>query len=191
MSSPQPPTTPRKGRTVGEGTPDPPGRGSVFAKGLNPVEPSEPLEGVPEAFWGIPEPTGAATPPRNEVDDLFGWPEDGLDPFAELDLPLDPGIERVVRLLHASGVETFESCEGGPGHATPEPTVRFHGDQAAGWQALSVALNHGLPVLYLRRVWYVDGVEPSGPTWEMVFRSGQPAPAAAMTHQGSQRKDVR
>lgn len=145
-------------------------RGSVGG-GLPPVAPI--ASSVPKP----PRDTPRSAPVV--VDDPFGWPDD--DPFSNLALPLDPGIEQAVRLLHESGVETYESCEGGPGHALPEPTVRFHGDQAAGWQALSVALNHGLPVLYLRRVWYVDGVESSGPTWEMVFRSGQPAPAAAMT----------
>jgi hypothetical protein len=30
---------------------------------------------------------------------------------------LDPGIVRAVRVLVEAGIETFESCEGGPGHA--------------------------------------------------------------------------
>ena len=38
---------------------------------------------------------------------------------------LDPGIERAVNLLREARVETFESCEGGAGHAFPEPTIRF------------------------------------------------------------------
>jgi hypothetical protein len=40
---------------------------------------------------------------------------------------LDPGIAPYVDALRAEGVETFESCEGGDGHAYPEPTVRFAG----------------------------------------------------------------
>ena len=41
----------------------------------------------------------------------------------EYDPPLDAGIAQAVVALRAGGVETFESCEGGPGHAYPEPTV--------------------------------------------------------------------
>lgn len=85
------------------------------------------------------------------------------------DPPLDPGIAPVVDALSAAGVETFESCDGGPGHAYAEPTVRFHGDQAEGFRALAVALAAGLPVLDLRRVWPINDGEPTGPWWEMVF----------------------
>ena len=84
---------------------------------------------------------------------------------------LDRGIEKAVRTLQASGVETFESCEGGGGHAYTEPTVRFSGGIEAGWRALAVCIANGLPILALRRVWYVlDTNEPTGPDWEIVFR---------------------
>jgi hypothetical protein len=84
---------------------------------------------------------------------------------------LDPGIERAVRQLQSCGIETFESCEGGEGHAYPEPTVRFYGTPEAGWRALSVCFAYGLPVLALRRVWDIlDSNEPSGPYWEITFR---------------------
>ncbi|MEA2141518.1 MAG: hypothetical protein QOC91_1617, partial [Solirubrobacteraceae bacterium] len=72
-----------------------------------------------------------------------------LDPA----MPLDEGIASYVQTLHAAGIETFESCEGGDGHAFPEPTVRFHGEHAEGFRALGVALQHQLPVLDLRRTW--------------------------------------
>jgi hypothetical protein len=87
---------------------------------------------------------------------------------------IDPGIARAVAILQAGGVETFESCEGGPGHAFPEPTIRFHGTPAAGPHALSVCMNHDLPVMALRRVWYMEYGEPKGPKWELTFR---PSPA--------------
>ena len=84
---------------------------------------------------------------------------------------LDRGIEKAVRTLQANGVETFESCEGGDGHAYTEPTVRFHGTPEAGWRAVALCLAYGLPVLALRRVWYIlDSNEPTGPDWEIVFR---------------------
>lgn len=85
---------------------------------------------------------------------------------------LDPGIADYVRVLRAAGVETYESCEGGAGHAFPDPTVRFFGDGMEGFPALAVALRHGLPVLHLRRFWQVVDGEPCGPYWELVFRPG-------------------
>ena len=85
--------------------------------------------------------------------------------------PLDRGIEKAVRQLQSQGIETFESCEGGPGHAYPEPTVRFHGSIAAGWHAIGVCLDHGLPIMSLRRVWDIlDRNLPTGPYWEITFR---------------------
>ena len=84
---------------------------------------------------------------------------------------LDRGIERAVRILQASGIETVESCEGGEGHAYAEPTIRFRGSIAAGWHALGVALDNGLPVDSIRQVWDVlDRHVPTGPHWEIVFR---------------------
>ena len=87
----------------------------------------------------------------------------------DFDPPLDPGIRRAVMVLNEAGVETFESCEGGPGHAYPEPTVRFHGDRYSGHAALTVALQAGLSVQELRRTWPVLDGEPTGPYWEMTF----------------------
>ena len=74
-----------------------------------------------------------------------------------------------MRVLWENGVETFESCEGGNGHPFPEPTVRFHGGQAEGFRALSIAIQHGLKVSALRRYYAVIDGEPHGPHWEMTF----------------------
>lgn len=87
----------------------------------------------------------------------------------QFDPPLDPGIYDAVIVLKTRGVETFESCEGGSGHAYPEPTVRFHGDTTEGFRALSVAVKAGLPVAELRRVWSIQDNEPTGPCWELTF----------------------
>ena len=75
--------------------------------------------------------------------------------------------------LRNAGVETFESCEGGPGHCYPEPTVRFHGQQSEGFRALAAAMAAGLNVTGLRRVWLMNDDEPSGPWWELVFAPHQ------------------
>src|SRR5207244_1932744 len=83
---------------------------------------------------------------------------------------LDPAIADYVNLLRAGGVETFESCQGGAGHADVEPVVRFFGDKSEGFRALDLALRSGLPVLDLRRFWQgIDG-GPCGPYWELAFR---------------------
>lgn len=60
--------------------------------------------------------------------------------------PLDIGIARAVHVLREAGIETFESCEGGNGHAYAEPTVRFHGVRSEGWKALAAAQVMRLPV---------------------------------------------
>ena len=89
----------------------------------------------------------------------------------DYDPPLDNGISTAVQVLRDGGIETFESCEGGSGHAYPEPTVRFHGDQAEGLRALSVAMRGGLNVSALRRTWPLLDGEPTGPWWELTFRA--------------------
>lgn len=87
----------------------------------------------------------------------------------QFDPPLDAGIEPIVIALRSGGIETFESCEGGAGHAYHEPTVRFYGDQAEGFRALSVAMRAGVHVTALRRTWPILQSEPTGPWWEMTF----------------------
>ena len=81
----------------------------------------------------------------------------------------DEGIRHCVEELRNGGVETFESCEGGEGHAYPQPTVRFHGYRAEGLRALAIALEGRLPVAELRRVWPIIDGEPTGPYWELTF----------------------
>jgi hypothetical protein len=89
---------------------------------------------------------------------------------AGLDLALDPGIRGYVLALREGGVETFESCEGGDGHALTEPTVRFHGAVPAGFKAYAVACERGLPVAVLRLCYPVDDNKMlTGPWWEMTF----------------------
>ena len=92
-----------------------------------------------------------------------------LEAKMEFDSTLDPGIKKAVEILVKAGIETFESCQGGQGHAYPEPTVRFHGDRSEGFRALAAALAAGLPVSDLRRVWPVVDGEPTGPWWEITF----------------------
>lgn len=92
-----------------------------------------------------------------------------VEKTSKYDPPLDTGIRAAVEALQGAGIETFESCEGGPGHAYSEPTVRFHGDLAEGFKALSIALRAGLRVAAVRRTWPVLYGEPTGPWWEITF----------------------
>lgn len=84
---------------------------------------------------------------------------------------IDAGIRKTVEAFQANGIETIQSCEGGAGHAYPEPTIEFSGTAADGWRAIGVCITLGVPVLELRRVWeMMDGCEPVGPHWAIVFR---------------------
>jgi hypothetical protein len=82
---------------------------------------------------------------------------------------LDPRIAPYVKALCEHGVETFESCDGGPGHAFPEPTIRFYGQRSEGFRALAVACMFGMPVSELRRTWPLIDGEPTGPYWQLTF----------------------
>jgi len=82
---------------------------------------------------------------------------------------IDPKIVHEVRTLWENGIETFESCQGGKGHAFLEPTVRFHGDSSEGFKALAIALRHQLKVYELRRYYSVYDGEAHGPYWAMTF----------------------
>lgn len=101
-----------------------------------------------------------------------GWQNGGM--AVAFDPPLDEHIAEAVVALRGAGVETFESCQGGRGHAYPEPTVRFHGGQGDGFRALGAALEAGLSVAGLRRVWPILDGEPTGPWWELTFTTPTP-----------------
>lgn len=85
------------------------------------------------------------------------------------DPPLDEAIAPAVHVLQKAGVETFESCQGGNGHAYAEPTIRFHGDRSEGFRALAAVLQAGFRVTSLRRTWPILEGEPTGPWWELTF----------------------
>lgn len=84
---------------------------------------------------------------------------------------IDPGIEPVVELFRHKGVETSESCEGGKGHASHEPVIYFAGDRWEGYKVVAIAMQHGLPLAELRRVWRMHEDELEGPEWVVTFIS--------------------
>src|ERR1035438_3855143 len=95
---------------------------------------------------------------------------------------LDPGIAPYVDVLDSAGIETFESCEGGDGHSYPEPAVRFHGVRGEGFHALAIAVQHGLPVRAIRRLWTVDEAgEPHRPHLGGAFLGAARGPASPTT----------
>jgi hypothetical protein len=118
------------------------------------------------------------TPLRSDPENLRRARELNFEP------PLDHGIREIVVTLLANGVETFESCEGGDGHAFPWPTVRFEGAASEGLRALSVALENGLPVEGLRRTWGVIDGSIHGPWWEMTFLPPKDSPLWAARDTG-------
>ena len=85
------------------------------------------------------------------------------------DPELDPGIRPYVEILNRAGIETCQSCQGGDGHSYEFPTIEFWGSQGDGWRALSIALEHRLPVCELRREWNIDDGEPVNPVWVLEF----------------------
>lgn len=102
---------------------------------------------------------------------------DGLERFVAGYPNLDAGIRRYVAILRSQGIETFQSCEGGEGHAYPEPTIEFHGGPHEGPRAIGVALAFALPAAELRRVWSMQNGEMVGPHWALTFwRKGEPLP---------------
>lgn len=82
---------------------------------------------------------------------------------------LDDGIAEAVLVLRQAGVYTYASCEGGKGHPYPEPTIRFDGERSEGLRALAIALENGLQVSSLRRIWQMVDGELTGPDWELTF----------------------
>lgn len=83
---------------------------------------------------------------------------------------LDRGIRAFVEILQQEGVETVQSCQGGAVHAYELPTIDLVGGPGAGYHALGIALNYGLPVLELRWSANMHGGHLERPVWSLVFR---------------------
>ena len=82
---------------------------------------------------------------------------------------LDRWMRYAVLVLHRGGIQTYESCQGGRGHAFPEPTIRFEGTQEDAFRAARIARANGLPAHHLRRFWRLNDEGAELPAWELTF----------------------
>ena len=69
------------------------------------------------------------------------------------EMPIDDGIMPAVHIMWDNGFDTFESCEGGEGHAYFEPTIRFLGTEFDLIRAYEVWTANGLIVGEVKRVY--------------------------------------
>jgi hypothetical protein len=85
---------------------------------------------------------------------------------------IDPGIRFAVRVLHAAGIETCQSCQGGQGHCYLEPTIEMvcGGDDATGFAALHALNTYVLPVQDIAILWPVKNGLPYERLWRITFR---------------------
>lgn len=85
---------------------------------------------------------------------------------------LDDGIRFPVRILHAHGFDTCQSCQGGKGHAYLEPTIDMvaggKGD-VEGIAALGPLAQYGLPVSTIGLIWNIDEGLPYEKLWRITF----------------------
>ena len=87
---------------------------------------------------------------------------------------LDHGIRFAVRVLHAAGIETCQSCQGGKGHSYDRPTVDLiaRADDATGFAALSSLTDYGLPVEGVAIHWNIRNGVPYEKLWRITFAAG-------------------
>ena len=102
-------------------------------------------------------------PKQSPIRDVM-WPESS---YASLDV----GIRFAVRVLHAAGIETCQSCQGGKGHSYDEPTIEMVAgdDDALGFEALAVLRGYGLPVAAVSIIWPVRHSVPYEKNWRITF----------------------
>jgi hypothetical protein len=84
---------------------------------------------------------------------------------------LDPGIRFAVRVLHAAGFDTCQSCQGGRGHSYDQPTVEMTAgsDDAQGFGAVAALQQYGLPIRDLSIIWPMRHGLPFEKNWRITF----------------------
>lgn len=71
---------------------------------------------------------------------------------------VDPGIHPAVEILNSHGFETYESCQGGEGHSSPDPFVSFYGDEHDLIKAFEICHAYGLNAGEAQRVFWKEDV---------------------------------
>lgn len=89
---------------------------------------------------------------------------------------LDKGIRFPVRALHAAGIETCQSCEGGGEHAYDQPSIDIptSSDDSRGFAALAALRDYGIDVRDVSLVWPVRNGLPSAKLWRITLRQTYP-----------------
>ena len=82
---------------------------------------------------------------------------------------LDKGIRFPVKVLHAAGLETCQSCEGGKGHAYELPTIEMisRDSDADGFAALAVLAHYGIEVFSIGIQWPIKNWMPYEKNWRI------------------------
>lgn len=90
---------------------------------------------------------------------------------AEFYAELDEGIRFPVRVLHAAGFDTCQSCQGGNGHPYNQPTVEMvaGGHDSEGFGALAALNQYGLLVAEIAIIWPVASGLPYEKLWRITF----------------------
>jgi hypothetical protein len=89
-----------------------------------------------------------------------------------VDLPADPGIRDAIRILRDGGLDVVDSVLP-DSEGTVSPTIRFRGNAWAGYKAFAVAMEGGLVVRRIQRVWGAADGQIEGPWWEIAFHVGE------------------
>jgi len=89
---------------------------------------------------------------------------------------LDAGIRLAVRVIHAAGIDTCQSCQGGEGHAYDQPSIDLcaSGHDARGFAVLSALTDYGLDVAELQLVWNVKNGLPYEQLWRVTLVRAYP-----------------
>ena len=93
---------------------------------------------------------------------------------------LDEGIRFPVRVLHAHGVETGQSCQGGAGHSYEKPSIDLWGqpvELATAFHAMTVLTTYGLEPDSVALRWRVVNGLPVEPLWRVTL--AKPCPERA------------
>lgn len=89
---------------------------------------------------------------------------------------IDAGIMLALHALADREIDTFSSCQGGPGHDGYQgmPTILFHGGESAGLWAVWLLECQGFRVQTLTRHWDLDHKPPREPFWQVTLRTTVP-----------------